>query len=238
MSFSNKAANEYIKHNTYLLMSGSFLKPNIFSPKETVGVIKELDVLGLLIAFKADCERLIAANEEHRAYYESTTQTHVCNLSKRSFVTTPSGLFLINEHVFKKDDYYDDHGLKVVWPETTMNLIKSNVIPDITKHHQLIAKTTNESIKTFRLNVELKEKERELKLIERQVACKKLADFLGTKNEDLYKSLMEYDFFYSYSDDHSVYRAGVNKEKELSALLVERGFDSKVVFSLVNKARS
>ena len=219
-------------------MSGSFLNPNIFSPKETVGVIKELDVLGLLIAFKADCERLIAANEEHRAYYESTTQTHVCNLSKRSFVTTPSGLFLINEHVFKKDDYYDDHGLKVVWPETTMELIKSNVIPDISKHHQLIAKTTNESIKTFRLIVELKEKERELKLLERQVACKKLEDHIGVHNVELYKSLMQYDYFYSYSDDHNVYKHGREEEKRLKALVAKCGFDVTEVFKLLAVARS
>lgn len=232
-------ATLFIKEKAFFVIAGNFTKPCFFTPTETVGLIKRSDIDGFLEAVKKDTIRESARFENSQWCVERYKTIHVGHSRKGNMcVTSHMGLFLVVDIDFEEKDYFVKNGIKTLWPSVTQTLIDAQKLPRLNAHYRKLAKGSDEMIVTFIEEEKKKEEQAQRHKEMRAKNAKALADFLGTKNEDLYKSLMEYDFFYSYSDDHSVYRAGVNKEKELSALLVERGFDSKVVFSLVNKARS
>ena len=49
--------------------------------------------------------------------------------------------------------------------------------------------------------------------------------------EELYNELCRFDWWYDYSDDHSVWTRGVNAEKELERMAESLGESGKELFS-------
>ena len=229
----------FIKENVTFIIARSFTKPTFLFPTETVGLLKKSDINGFLEAIKKDTARECEKFEDSQWSIERYNTAHVCQTSKGNmFITSHMGLFLIVDIVFDEKDYFIKYGIKTLWPLKTQELMDAGKLPRLKPHYKTLGNTSNEMIISFIEEEKQKEDQAALKRQERAMHAKRLEDFLGPMNKDLFKSLMEYDFFYSFSDDINVYRAGVSKEKELKAMAVTRGFNCEEVFTLTSKARS
>ena len=229
MEVSTTAANlkKFLSENSFFLFAYSYFSPSILgAPLETSCFIKPSAVEEFKRLIKS--LEISTENEAVATYWKLK--------SGLEFFSTIFGTVFILDLTPDKDQYFENKGFKILYPESSKKIIEENGDKVFASRYikTRLEEYTKEKIEEiFKIREEKKkETEAAYKLFreKEQLFIKFLVD-QNPKAENLAKRLWNFDIFYSYSDDHFVYRRGVETERMLKEELVEFGFDAKDVFS-------
>ena len=227
-----KEITAFLMKEAFFMYAYSFFSPSI-STYKTVSIASKEAVPSLDKLF----------DEYNRLCYEDNRLSFVSKiiLAERVFYFGEFGLINVSDVKISEGMFFDSCGFKFLFPEESKKLVKRSDVHCTNSTMWAVGEFSKETILEIFLKREiaLKKEQEEKELFKRKIEdFKKWFLSLAPNLEELAKELVEFDIFYSYSDDIGVHREGVAKEKELSKVMKEKGVqDTDAVFSALHKAK-
>lgn len=228
-----KEITAFLMKEAFFMFAYSFFSPSILS-FTTASIISKEAVPSLDKLF----------DEYNRLCYEDNRLSFVSKiiLAERVFYVGKFGLINVSDVKISEDMFFDSHGFKFLFPEESKKLVNRSDIHCTNSALRSAEKFSKEDILEVFKKLEIASKEEQE---EKELFKRKIEDFktwflsLAPNLEELSKELVEFDIFYSFSDDIGVYREGAAKEKSLINAMKDMGVqDTDAVFRALYKAKT
>ncbi len=223
----------FLMKEAFFMFAYSFFSPSI-STYKTVSIVSKEAVPSLDKLF----------DEYNRLCYEDNRLSFVSKiiLAERVFYVGEFGLINVSDVKISEGMFFDSYGFKFLFPEESKKLVKRSDVHCTNSTMWAIGEFSKETIlEIFRKRAIALKEERE----EKELFKSKIENFrtwflsLAPNLEELAEELIEFDIFYSFSDDIGVNRKGVAKEKSLINAMKDMGVqDTDAVFRALHKAKS
>ena len=229
----------FLKERAFFVVTGEYRTFNPSWLKNVVGLIKKEDVFYFREAVRQDLQRNTKDYPSQAEVLERASMIHECRDSTgREFITTKMGIYFIVEHTLTTENCFVVNDYRMIWPSKTIELMKNNQLPDLSRNYPETIKITDEFLKeTHRIKEKFKAYHAAVKA-EWEKKEQVFKDFFGLEHQELAESLLEFDYFYRWSDSSAVYQTGMVREKELEKQIIAEGFDPQQVFKLLETLHS
>lgn len=227
-----KEITTFLTKEAFFMFAYSFFSPSI-STCLTASIVGKEVVPSLDKLF----------DEHNRLCYEDNRLSFVSKiiLADRVFYVGEFGLINVSDVEISEDMFFDSCGFKFLFPEESKKLVKRSDVHCTNSAMRAAEKFSKETIlEVFKQReIALKKEQEEKELFKRKIEdFKKWFLSLAPNLEELAEVLIEFDIFYSFSDDIIVNRKGVAKEKSLINAMKDMGVqDTDAVFRALHKAK-